>query len=435
MRIAADFALLSPTELATDVVVEVHGERITAIEHGRAGACDSAVELLVPGFANVHGHAFHRALRGRASLGADFWDWRSSMLAVAEILDPDRYRDLATLVYRELLLGGYTTVGEFHYLHHTRDGSPYRDPNAMGVALVEAARAAGCRYTLIDAAYLHQAPDHGEWAPTEGVLRRFADATVDAYLARTEELSEGATHRVQLAGHSLRTCTPSELVTIAQAARRGWHLHLAEQHLEVEIVEAALGARPVALLEHAGLLGPELVAVHANAATAEELGTLARHDVVLCACPSTEEDLGDGPSPAANFHGLGGRLAIGSDEHVLADGLVEASRLEAHARLASRRRRGLDVAALWTALTAHHALGWPEAGRIAPGWLADLVAIDLHDVSLAGVTPEAIIQITTPARVVRVWVGGTEIVHDAAVERRELARLDHLIRTIWKEIP
>lgn len=436
MRIGARFALLAPDELAADVVVEVHGDRIAHVERGRSTPCDTHVDLLAPGFADVHGHAFHRCLRGRARLGNDFWDWRASMLALAEILDPDRYRTLATLVYRELLLGGYTTVGEFHYLHHTHDGSPYENPNAMGLALVEAARAARCRFTLIDAAYLHQAPHGGDWTPVEGVLRRFADATVDTYLERTSELAESQAHRVQLAGHSLRTCSPEELTAISQAAERGWHLHLAEQQLEVEIVEAALGERPVAVLEHAGLLSPQLVAVHANAATSEELDSLARHDVVLCACPSTEEDLGDGPSPAAAYGARGGRVAIGSDEHVLADGLVEASRLDAHARLATRQRHGLDVPALWSALTAHHALGWPEAGRIAPGMLADLVAIDLDDVSLAGVAPAATIAVTAPARVERVWVGGHEIVHDAAEERRELAhQLDHVIRAIWKEIP
>ncbi len=433
MRIAARWALLGE-ELVSNVAVTIEADHIAAVDRGGHGRADTEVELLTPGFANAHSHAFHRALRGRVGLGADFWAWRHAMLALAERLDPERYRRLAYLVDRELLLGGYTTIAEFHYVHRGTASQSLASPNAMGEALVDAAQAAGCRLTLVDAAYLHPEPSRRAWSALDGPARRFADTSVEAYLARVSEIDEGPLVRVQHAAHSLRTCRPEELSEIAAAAHRGWHLHLVEQPREVAMVEAAYGAPPVAVLERHGLLSERLVAVHLNAATDPELTTLADHGVWLAACPSTEEDLGDGLSPAARYRALGGRVLLGSDEQVVSDALAEASRLEAHARLQARARRGFAPEALWRVLTAHAPLGWPEVGRIEVGAAADLVALDLDDVTLAGVHPHALPVVGPAGRVSRVWVAGRLRVEDAASERRELSReLAAVIRELWSE--
>ncbi|MDQ3311532.1 MAG: amidohydrolase family protein, partial [Actinomycetota bacterium] len=157
-----DFAWLgTSSEVERDVLIDVDGDRITRVTAATADprAADEATllhGLTIPGMANCHSHAFHRAIRGRTQRGAgSFWTWREAMYEVAAILDPDTYRDLATATYAEMALSGVTAVGEFHYLHHQRDGTPYTDGNAMGAALVDAAREAGLRITLLDACYLH----------------------------------------------------------------------------------------------------------------------------------------------------------------------------------------------------------------------------------------------------------------------------------------
>jgi len=435
MRLQARYALLDAATLARDVAVEVVGDTIRSVEVGVVATAEVQVDLLVPGFANAHSHSFHRALRGRADLGDDFWAWRQAMLRLAAHLDPDRLAGLAELVFRELVLGGYTTIAEFHYLHHGPGGHPYEEPNATGGALAEAARRAGVRLTLVDAAYLHAEPSASGSARPTGTLARFADPSLDAYLARVSALQPGSNLRIQLAAHSLRACTPQETAAIARTATAGWHLHLLEQDREAELVAKVWGARPAALLAELGVLGPELVAVHTNAATDAELALLARAGTVLCACPTTEEDLGDGLSPAGSYVELGGRVLVGSDEQVCASALTEAQRLAVHHRLASRDRRDLAPRALWAALLGHDALGWPEAGTITPGKLADLVAIDLDDPAVAGVDPWRVVALAGSAPIERVWVGGREVVRDPAAERAELAhQLDAFLTRLWKEV-
>ena len=217
------------------VLVEAEGERIATVRSGPAAPPPGATRLpglVVPGFANAHSHAFQRALRGRAQTGrGSFWDWREGMYELAEALDPEDYRELATAVFAEMALAGITTVGEFHYLHHDRGGARYAEPNAMAAAVIAAAREAGLRITLLDACYLQG----GIGAEPQGAQLRFSDGDVDAWAARVSELEQGPGVRVGAAIHSVRAVDPRSAARVASWARergRPLHAHLSEQPAE-----------------------------------------------------------------------------------------------------------------------------------------------------------------------------------------------------------
>ena len=210
--------------------------------------------VVLPGFANTHSHAFHRALRGRThDGGGTFWTWRDRMYALAATLTPDTYLDLARATYAEMVLAGVTAVGEFHYLHHAPGGTPYDDPNVMAEALRTAARDAGLRITLLDTAYLTGGID----APLEGAQRRFGDRDADAWAARVAAIRPDDTLTVGAAIHSVRAVPLDAIPAIAaHATGRPLHVHLSEQRLENEQSLATFGATPTRLLEDAGALGP-----------------------------------------------------------------------------------------------------------------------------------------------------------------------------------
>ena len=233
---------------------------------------------MLPGFANAHSHAFHRALRGRThEHGGTFWTWRERMYAVAARLDPDSYLALARAAYAEMALAGVTAVGEFHYLHHGPDGRPYADPNAMGHALAQAAADAGIRLTLLDTCYLTADVDG---RPVEGVQRRFSDGTADAWAERVAALRDGPGLRIGVAAHSVRAVPRAALPVVAEAAGgRPLHVHLSEQPAENAACLAAHGLTPTGLLAAEGLLGPATTAVHATHLTGADIALLgsSRH--------------------------------------------------------------------------------------------------------------------------------------------------------------
>jgi formiminoglutamate deiminase len=381
--------------LEADVLLETEGQRITSVAPGVASPSGATRldGLTVPGFANAHSHAFQRALRGRAETGAgSFWTWRERMYQLAEALDPDRYRDLATAVFAEMALAGITTVGEFHYLHNERDGSRYSDPNAFGKALIDAASAAGIRMTLIDACYLQG----GFGVEPEGVQRRFADADAYAWANRVTELEHdlpGASSpgvRVGAAIHSVRAVDPGAATTVAAWAaehHRPLHAHVSEQPAENAACLEAYGYTPTGLLAEAGALSERFVAVHATHLADSDFELLGGAGVTCCLCPTTERDLADGIGPARQLADSGTRLALGTDSNAVIDMFEEARAVELDERLASGVRGRHAPADLLRAATDHgHAcLGWPDVGRIEPGALCDLVAIDLDGVRLAGV--------------------------------------------------
>ena len=417
----AELAWLGPERgVAERVLVEVEGERIAAVTEGvdpPAGAARLA-GITLPGLANGHSHAFHRALRGRTHRGkGDFWSWRELMYQVAAVLDPDRYLDLATATYAEMALAGICAVGEFHYLHHDPAGRPYADPNQMGEALIEAAGRAGVRLTLIDTCYLRAGLDG---RPLAGAQVRFGDGDAGAWAERAGALRDRPGLRVAAGVHSVRAVDPAAMATVAAWAedrQAPLHLHLSEQRAENQACLAATGRTPAALASSAGVLGPRTTAVHATHLTGEDVALLGATGTTACFCPTTERDLADGVGPARALAGAGSPLCLGSDSHAVIDLFEEARAVELDERLASRRRGHHRPADLLAAATASgmDALGW-DAGRLAPGRLADLVTVGLDSVRLAGARPadaaDHLVFAATAADVTSVVVSGRQVVED-----------------------
>jgi formiminoglutamate deiminase len=375
------------------VIIETRGERITKVTPGAASVPPGARRLpglTVPGLANAHSHAFHRALRGRTHLAGagDFWGWRQLMYLVAGSLEPDTYFDLARACYAEMALAGITAVGEFHYLHHRADGVPYADPNQMGRALIAAAREAGIRITLLDTCYLRAGFGAEQLDP---VQVRFSDGDVDRWALRVAALADAnsPTCRVGAAIHSVRAVPEPAIGAVADwaATEDGpLHVHVSEQPGENRDCLAATGMTPTALLAAGGALGAGVTAVHATHVTAADIEALGSSGTAVCFCPTTERDLADGIGPARRLVDAGAVLCLGSDSHAQIDLFEEARAVELDERLATGQRGNLDPHRLMAAASAGGAvsLGW-DAGRLEPGRLADFTTIDLQDsLRLAG---------------------------------------------------
>jgi formiminoglutamate deiminase len=371
--------------------------------------------LVLPGFANTHSHAFHRALRGRTQLdGGTFWTWRDRMYALADRLDPPGYHALATAVYAEMALSGITCVGEFHYLHHGPGGARYGDPNAMGEALRAAAHDAGIRLTLLDTCYLRGGID----VPLQGVQRRFDDGDAESWADRVSMMSDDDTFRVAAAVHSVRAVPAEDLDVVVEAAvgedgtPRPVHVHLSEQPAENAACLAAYGCTPTQLLAEHGVLGDATTAVHATHLTAEDISMLGASKTTVCICPTTERDLADGIGPARALADAGAAIALGTDQHVMVDMFAESRALEMNERLRSGHRGRFSVPELVDALApaGHVALGWPDGGRIEPGALCDLVAVRLDTLRTAGALPAQIPLIAAGGDVDTVVVGGRTVV-------------------------
>ncbi|MHA6624615.1 formimidoylglutamate deiminase [Pseudonocardia sichuanensis] len=420
------------------VRVAVADGRIAGVETGvDAAPGDERLRgLVLPGFANAHSHAFHRALRGRThDGGGTFWTWRERMYAVAARLDPDTYLALARAVYAEMALAGVTCVGEFHYLHHGPGGTPYADPNAMGHALVQAAADAGIRLTLLDTCYLAGGLEAAGHTPLDDVQARFGDGDAAAWAARVDGLAERDHVRVGAAVHSVRAVPADQLPDVVRAAAgRPLHVHLSEQPRENAACEAFHGCTPTALLAGHGVLGPATTAVHATHLSEADIALLGGSRTSVCACPSTEADLADGIGPFRALRAAGSPLAVGSDQHAAVDLLAEARLVESHERLASGERGRIAPAALVDALTAHHCLGWPDAGRIAPGRRADLVAVALDSPRTAGAAPDQAVMAACAEDVRTVVVDGRVVVRDGQHVLGDVgALLAAAVAPLWEE--
>jgi formiminoglutamate deiminase len=436
MKYHAEWAML-PGGLARDVTFEVSGRTFASVTAGQPA--DSAIQLpgiVFPGFANAHSHAFHRALRGRThDAGGTFWTWRERMYAIAARLDPGSYFTLARATYAEMALAGVTSAGEFHYLHHGPRGVPYADPNAMAEALQAAAAEAGVRLTLLDTCYLAGglAAD-GYRAPSE-VQRRFCDADADAWAERVAALRESGGMRVGAAIHSVRAVPRDAYAIVRHAAGdRPLHVHLSEQPAENEACMTWYGCSPTKLLADAGVLGPTVSAVHATHLTGADITLLGAAHVTCCFCPTTERDLADGIGPARALVDAGASLSLGSDQHAVIDLLEEARALEMNERLVALHRGRLRPADLYAALTAHASIGWPEAGSLAAGARADLVAVRLDSARTAGAVPEQVVLAATAADVDTVLADGELIVSQGRHRLGDVgALLRDAIRPLWAD--
>ena len=430
---------LQPDALLWDGRV-VHGPALEVSADGRcvgigvppAGAEVERLDrrLLLPGLVNAHSHAFQRLIRGRTqhlAIGRtedDFWTWREAMYETASRLDPDGVEVASRQCFLEMALAGTTTVGEFHYLHHNPDGRPYEDRLELALRVISAAREVGLRIALLRVGY---ARPGFRVAPVPR-QRRFYDPDPDVFLAAVEALTASVKDddrvTVGVAPHSVRAVPRSWLEAVAQVRPRVLHMHVAEQPKEVEASVAEYGRRPVELLADLGLLDEHFTAVHAVHVLPSEIALLSRSTV--CACPTTERDLGDGILPADAMAEAGVTLAIGSDSQTLLEPFEDLRALESHLRLIRGRRVVLpstpgEVDSLATRLLGAATTGGArslglQVGSLAPGRPADLCAVRLDHPSLAGTREDAVLATTvfgaTSAAVSDTWVQGTRVVRD-----------------------
>jgi formimidoylglutamate deiminase len=394
-------------------VVSHNTSPLTAIEHLPGTA-------LLPGFVNVHSHVFQRALRGHThrpfSAQDTFWTWRHAMYASAQQLDPEQLYNMALPTYREMLKAGYTSVGEFHYIHHQPGGRPYADPNAMSKAVLQAANDAGIRIVLLMAAYMQG----GFNQPLEAVQQRFHDTTIDAYLERIEMLRQ-AGFTVGLAPHSVRAVAEEWFVPIVNYSRTHQlplHVHADEQMAEVTQCLHEHGCTPIVLLDRYGALSPLTTVVHATHANTNEIALLAERGCSVCVCPTTEGDLGDGIAPYSELVARTIPLCIGSDSNTRLDPVEELRWAEYSARMRYQRRRVLvsgNLASPGPLLldygTRHGAasLGL-KTGTLAPGMPADFVTIDLNHPMLAGWSEDDLIDVlffgASSEVIAQTWIQG-----------------------------
>lgn len=397
----------------------------------------------VPPMTNAHSHAFQRAMAGLAESLAhpedSFWTWRELMYRFAARIDPDDLEAIATQLYVELLKAGYTTVCEFHYLHHQPDGRPYADPAEMSLALVRAAKRAGIRLVLLPTLYMTRGFDGG---PLGERQRRFGH-DLDAYVALVSRLRAESGVRVGMALHSLRAVPPAamqELLTSPVAAEGPIHIHIAEQTAEVDECLERRGARPVAwLLDHAPV-DARWTLVHATHVSPTEITGIVASGANVAICPTTEANLGDGLFPLPEYLAQGGRFSIGTDSHVSTSVVEELRWLEYGQRLARRRR---NIAA--TMATPHvganlfraavdggvQASGGPDSG--------DQVRVDPEAVELAGATSaqwlDACLFAGNRNLVQRVDVAGRTVITDGkhADEQAIAARYRQVLKRLCAE--
>jgi formiminoglutamate deiminase len=398
------------------------------------GDPDRVPGLTIPGLANCHSHAFHRALRGRTQRErGSFWTWRDQMYAVAERLDPDSYFTLARATYREMAAAGITCVGEFHYLHHQPDGTPYDDANAMGIALAEAAREAGIRITLLDTCYLSS----GFGEPPDGVQVRYADRDAAAWAERVDGLDKDGDHAlVGAAVHSVRAVPAEQLPTVAEWAGddKPLHVHLSEQVVENQACVAAYSRTPAEVLALHGVLGPMTSAIHATHLTDGDIRLLGSTGTHVCFCATTERDLGDGVGPSRRLHLAGAPLTLGSDSHAVIDLFEEMRAVELDERLATQLRGHWSAGELLDSATTngHSSLGWADTGSIAVGHRADLVTIDASSPRTAGTGRDegTVVFAAAAEDVTQVMVDGRVVVRQG--DREEIGReLDRAIGGLW----
>src|SRR5215203_6022986 len=405
-----------------------------------AGEVPNAVRLkgraLLPGLVNAHSHAFQRVIRGRTEHRSQnttdsFWTWRAQMYAAANRLEGDDIYAASRMAFLEMALTGITAVGEFHYIHYSPDGSAYSDPNLLEREVIRAARDVGIRIALLRVAYARA----GYETEANPLQVRFIEDSPEIYLNNLEallgapELKDGDAW-VGVAPHSVRAVPLDylkQIVAFANERVLPVHMHVAEQPAEVSACIEEYGRSPVALLDSEGLLSNRFTAVHAIHATPKAIGAMARSGAIVCACPTTERNLGDGVVPVDAYFDSGVRVALGSDSQIQIDLLEDARQLEYHLRLQKTARNVLAPAddtssaalarRLFDCATVSGAasLGF-DGGRLKPGAPADFFTVDLDDTSIAGSSADdllANIVFSLSRTAVRdVVVAGQQVVED-----------------------
>jgi formimidoylglutamate deiminase len=431
--------------------------------HTKPGGSTSAAEeiqfpryALLPGLVNVHSHSFQRLIRGksesRRTSGKDFWSWRGTMYHAAAQLSPQDVYDVARMTFLEMVHVGITTVGEFHYLHNAPDGRPYDDPNQLSKQLIAAAQSVGIRIVLLRTAYFRS----GYKVYTDPGQKRFfedrkhflanTEALISAYQDKSDQVHFG------IAPHSIRAVPLDELRELtawAYAQQLPVHMHVSEQVAENTACQAEYGSTPITLLNNEKLLNNTTTAVHATHITDEETRMVADAGTIICACPTTERNLGDGILSADRAMQAGIRIALGSDSQAQIDLLEDARELDYHLRLSHQQRAVLDqingqplARRLLDCATINGArsLGIP-AGELVDNAYADFFTVDLDHPSIAGNSPDDLLSLIVfglaPAAIRDVAVRGRLIIHDGKHELGDeiIARYKEVYRKVWRSVP
>jgi formimidoylglutamate deiminase len=415
---------------------------------------------MLPGLVNAHSHAFQRVIRGRTErrTGAhdSFWTWREMMYSAATRLDAEGMADASRMAFLEMALAGITSVGEFHYIHRGTDGAPYADANLLAKAVVGAARDVGLRIALLRVAYARS----GFQVPPDERQKRFIEPDVDVYLRHVEDLRQHLAAQpgdeyawVGLAPHSVRAA-PLEYIQeanrFAVENRLPVHMHVAEQPAEVAACLRETGRTPLMLLGSEGVLGPHFTGVHVIHVEEphSDVHYLKESGAIVCACPTTERNLGDGIIPADLFFKEGIRVALGTDSHAQIDMMEDARELEYHLRLRKLERsvlapQGDDSASALArrlfecaTISGARSVNAP-AGELAPGRPADFFTVDLNDPSIAGATPDDLLACvvfgSARTAIKEVFVGGKQIVAEGRHPAQEetVRRFAALQRKLW----
>ena len=429
MTIAAFGTTLLPSGWVKGARLEVDERgRIAAVAEGSAGGED----IVLPGMPNLHSHSFQRAMAGlveTAGPGKDsFWTWRELMYRFVELFGPEDIEAIASQAFAEMLSAGYTSVAEFHYLHHAPDGRPYAARTELSDRIVAAARRTGIRLTLLPVFYA--AGGFGGAPPSERQRRFLNDA--EGFLSLVEDLQasygDDPLIRIGIAPHSLRAAPPDALAEVVREARRmdpemPIHIHIAEQRKEVEDCLAWSAARPVDWLFDHHEVDRHWCLIHATHMTAGETRRFAHSGAVAGLCPTTEANLGDGLFPAPSFLKQRGMIGVGSDSNVTIDPAEELRLLEYGQRLILRRRNVLAEGEGRSTGAAIHsaalrggaaALGQP-IGALSPGCYADFITLDGKAPTLAGASGDALLD---------AWIfsGGKSLVKSVTVGGREVVR-------------
>jgi formimidoylglutamate deiminase len=445
------------------------GVAMFADSHGRITRFSSSPEdlraaerlagkAILPGMVNAHSHSFQRAIRGRTehrtAAGCDtFWTWREAMYHAANSLSPEDIYVVARMAFLEMLASGITAVGEFHYLHHAPDGTFYENPNLLGELVLQAAYETGIRIALQRTAYVRagwrREPNPGQ--------ARFITPRVEDFIAHTEALRETAARVyptdsawVTVAPHSVRAVPLDylrEIVGWARGQGLKLHMHVSEQPAEIEACEAEYGARPIGLLHRYGLLSDGFTGIHAIHITGEEIAFLAETGSRICACPTTERNLGDGIGDADQWIGQGVGTCYGSDSNIQIDLLEDARELEYHLRLKRIERAvlapGLERESLAALLFANATTGGAESigaagSALEVGRPADFFAVDLCDLSIAGAGPAALLTnlVFSAARsaIRDVWVSGKQVIAAGRHKSQEeiVVQFEAVQRKLWE---
>lgn len=415
---------LLPDGWVRRVRISVAGGVISAVEADVAPQPDDQRHgAALPGLSNVHSHGFQRGMAGmserRGRADDDFWSWREVMYRFLDRLTPDDIEAITAQAYVEMLEGGFTRVGEFHYLHNDVDGTRYADPAETAGAIVAAAAASGIGLTLLPVFYAHA--DFGGAPPAPGQRRFISDIHGFARLIEASRAKLPSDAVLGVAPHSLRAVTPEELAAIVPLAEGGpIHIHAAEQVREVEACVAWSGARPVEWLLDNAAVDARWCLIHSTHVDAHEAVRLAASGAVAGLCPVTEANLGDGVFPAVDYLVAGGRFGIGTDSNILIDAASELRAIEYSQRLTHRKRALLAGAAepsVGATLFATAQAGGAQALGVTTGLAhsnpADIVSLDLAHPAFAGADGDLLDRWTFAARpgvIDNVWRGGRKVV-------------------------